>query len=221
MMCTRRRAKKIQDAPVRALRSFLGVRSMSSEGNFEPAPGQSQADGAYPADFGLSRYRSSRMLETYLGDIEYLIREQLWEQAAPLVLALPHICVALADSGLGSSSERYVQWCEAWVAQDEAQPGAAARAEKFRAWCAQSGCSELDASGGVPVEALRRLRLRRLSRAAPPRRRISPGELQAVGAEPEQEACLALLDAVRRWYADSAALDSTVQNNLARLAVLR
>jgi hypothetical protein len=38
---------------------------------------------------------------------------------------------------------------------------------------------------------------------------------------PEQECCVALLEAVRRWYSEWAAFDPTVQNNLARLAVLR
>jgi hypothetical protein len=37
----------------------------------------------------------------------------------------------------------------------------------------------------------------------------------------EREACVALLEAVRLWYSDSASMDAAVQNNLARLAVLR
>jgi hypothetical protein len=73
----------------------------------------------------------------------------------------------------------------------------------------------------VPTRALRRLRLRRNlrtpSRAFPARHsdNLPPQETEAV------ETCTALVEAVRRWYARSACHDTTVQTNLARLAVLR
>jgi hypothetical protein len=75
----------------------------------------------------------------------------------------------------------------------------------------------------VPAAALRRLRLRRLTRATPMRRKSVLSELLRLDAalEPEREAALALVDAVRRWYADRGATDGTVQSNLARLAILR
>jgi hypothetical protein len=55
------------------------------------------------------------MLENYIGDIEYLLREQRFAEAAPLALALPHICAALAHADLVSSRAAYREWCEAWV----------------------------------------------------------------------------------------------------------
>jgi hypothetical protein len=81
-----------------------------------------------------------------------------------------------------------------------------------------------DESGTVvPAAALRRLRLRRLTRATPLRRRSAISDLVRLDAaqEPEREAAIALVDAVRRWYGDRGALDGTVQTNLARLAILR
>ena len=66
---------------------------------------QHEVRGAHrPAPLGVGlRHGSSKMLESYLGDIEYLIRERQWSEAVPLALALPHICGALADPGLRSS----------------------------------------------------------------------------------------------------------------------
>src|SRR5688572_20405127 len=128
---------------------------MSIEGSVGTGTGDPQSGTAHmPANavVHVSRHGSSKMLATYLGDIEYLMREQLWAEAAPLALALPHICVALADASLVSSCERYMQWCESWVAQCESEEAQRARAGLFSAWCDRSGCSELDASAGVPVE---------------------------------------------------------------------
>ncbi len=79
-----------------------------------------------------------------------------------------------------------------------------------------------------PARSSRRRRcascgLRRLTRATPLRRTSAISELVRIEAaqEPEREAAIALVDAVRRWYADRGALDGTVQSNLARLAILR
>jgi len=161
------------------------------------------------------------MLESYLGDIEYLVRERLWPEAVPLALALPHICAALAQHDLVSSRDRYLAWCEEWVRplEDDTSITLPTPEELYR-MAEQHGIErQLGTGEGVPVNALRQLRLRRLSRAAPPRRRVSLGETGASSGAPE--ICAALLDAVRRWYGDAAAGDMTVQTNLARLAVLR
>ena len=48
----------------------------------------------------------------------------------------------------------------------------------YRMACEMS--NELDTLAAVPVEALRQLRLRRLSRAAPPRRRVSLQEMTEI-----------------------------------------
>jgi hypothetical protein len=167
------------------------------------------------------RHGSSKMLESYLGDIEYLIRERQWSEAVPLALPLPHICAALADPGLRSSRAAFLAWCEAWVRPPKSDTSMSALSPDVLYRTASETASELDAIAAVPVEALRQLRLRRLSRAAPPRRRVSLQEMSEIADAPAREACVALLDGVRRWYSDWAALDPTVQNNLARLAVLR
>ncbi len=170
-----------------------------------------------------SRHGSSRMLENYLGDVEYLMREQRFAEAAPLALALPHICAALAHADLVSSRAAYLEWCENWVRPREADTSLAvpSPADLERLAALHGVELELDAGPGVPALALRQLRLRRLSRAAPPRRRGTLPAASDTRDEAAREAAVALLDAVRRWYHDCAARDPIVQTNLARLAVLR
>ncbi|MGH8220512.1 MAG: hypothetical protein ACREUT_18410, partial [Steroidobacteraceae bacterium] len=112
--------------------------------------------------------RSSRMLENYLGDIEYLLREQRFAEAAPLALALPHICSALAHADLASSRAAYREWCEMWVRPREEDTSLATPtpADLERLADMKGVEPELAARPGVPALALRRLRLRRLARAA-------------------------------------------------------
>jgi len=172
-----------------------------------------------------SRRARSRMFDAYLGDIEYLMRERLWAEAVPLALALPHICVALGDVTLRSSPEDYLQWCQDWVRPSRTDTTSTVPTADALFRLAQSRSEVLDdeSETAVPAAALRRLRLRRLTRAAPLRRKSTVSDLLRIDAarEPEREAAIALVDAVRRWYADCGALDDTVQINLARLAVLR
>jgi hypothetical protein len=165
------------------------------------------------------------MLDGYLGDIEYLMRERLWAEAVPLALALPHICVAVGDPGLRSSPGDYLQWCEHWVRPSRTDTSANVPTAEALLRLARSRSEVADDESGtvVPAAALRRLRLRRLTRATPLRRKSAISDLVRLEAaqEPEREAALALVDAVRRWYADRGAMDATVQSNLARLAILR
>jgi hypothetical protein len=169
------------------------------------------------------RHRSSKMLESYLGDVEYLLREGLWGEAEPLALALPHICAALSNLDLASSRERFLEWCEAWVRPPFADTSMTVpKPEELYRLAVQRGAdTPAEQSPSVPVRPLRQLRLRRLSRAAPARRRGTLTDLRGLHEDPAREACVVLLEAVRRWYSDWAAFDVTVQANLARLAVLR
>lgn len=173
--------------------------------------------------FAGPRHGSSRMLESYLGDIEYLMRERQWDEAAPLALALPHICGALAHPDLVSSREAYRKWCEMWVRppQDDTSLSLPSPDELDRMAAERGVERELLDGSGVPAQSLRQLRLRRLSRAALPRRRGAPPAATEAGDGAVREACVALIDSVRRWYADWAAGSTVVQTNLARLAVLR
>jgi hypothetical protein len=165
------------------------------------------------------------MLDAYLGDIEYLMRERLWTEAVPLALALPHICVAISDPALRSSPHDYLEWCQNWVRPSRTDSTATVPPADALFRLAQSRSEQADDESGtvVPAAALRRLRLRRLTRATPLRRKNILSDLVRVDAaqEPEREAAIVLVDAVRRWYADRGALDVTVQSNLARLAILR
>ncbi|MEJ0004958.1 MAG: hypothetical protein WDM77_00815 [Steroidobacteraceae bacterium] len=114
----------------------------------------------------------SRMLDAYLGDIEYLMRERLWAEAVPLALTLPHICAAISDPTLRSSPEDYLQWCQNWVRPSRTDTTATVPTADALFRLAQARAEVLDDESGtvVPAAALRRLRLRRLSRATPLRR---------------------------------------------------
>ena len=191
----------------------IEVRSQSESPSIKPAL----------AAHAMARRRSSRMLENYLGDIEYLLREQCFSEAAPLALALPYICSALEHDELASSRAAYRDWCESWVRapEDETSPEPPAPADLERLADLYGVERELSAQPGVPALALRRLRLRRLSRAAPVRHRGTVPAASDSREEAAREASVALCDAARRWYHDCAARDTVVQSNLARLAVLR
>ncbi|HTT03570.1 MAG TPA: hypothetical protein VMG11_15930 [Steroidobacteraceae bacterium] len=169
------------------------------------------------------RHGSSKMLESYLGDIEYLVRERLWGEAAPLALALPHICAALAHPAMQSSREQFLHWCESWVRPPLSDTTMSVPTpEQIYALANERGVAhEIESRPGVPTRPLRQLRLRRLARAAPMRRQVSAADVIDWDDEPAREACIALLEGVRRWYSECAARDPTVQTNLARLAVLR
>ncbi|MGH8149040.1 MAG: hypothetical protein ACRETB_03540 [Steroidobacteraceae bacterium] len=186
---------------------------------------ESSAEGSLPASVvhAAERPQSSRMLESYLADIEYLMRAQLWTRAAVLALALPHICAALSSADLVSSVDAYRAWCENWVRplRNDTSLTAPSTDELERIAAEYAVEPELVHQAGVPVRALRQLRLRRLSRAALPRGRAPLALAAEASSERASEACRALLRAVRRWYRDWAARDPVSQTNLARLAVLR
>ena len=188
-----------------------------------PAP--DRGAGSATRDRPNSRRGRSRMLDGYLADIEYLMRERLWSEAVPLALALPHICVAIGNSALRSSPDEYLKWCQHWVRPLRTDTTSTVPTPDTLFRLAQSRSEAPDDESGTvfPEAALRQLRLRRLTRATPFRRKSAISDLVRIDAaqEPDREAAIALVDAVRRWYADRGALDGTVQTNLARLAILR
>ncbi len=188
-------------------------------------PAAERGAGSASRDRTNSRRGRSRMLDAYLGDIEYLMRERLWAEAIPLALALPHICVAVGNTALRSSPDDYLQWCQDWVRPPRTDTTATVPTADavFRLAQSRSGVADDESGTVVPAAALRRLRLRRLTRAMPLRRKSAISDLVRIDAaqDPERLAAIALIDAVRRWYADRGALDGTVQSNLARLAILR
>jgi hypothetical protein len=166
---------------------------------------------------------SSRMLAGYLTDIEQLLDEQHRDAALREAFDLPRIAVALTDPQLRCSGEQVKTWCEQWIGP----PGPERRAHTLDYERVGRNVSERVTQQGaagpesVPTRALRRLRLRRYLRtpsrgfSATHSENLAPQETEAV------EMCTALVEAARRWYARSACHDTTVQTNLARLAVLR
>ncbi len=166
---------------------------------------------------------SSRMLARYLTDIEQLLDEQLGEAALRDAFDLPRIAVALTDPELRCSGERMKTWCQQWIRPSGGEPRAGGldyervgRSVSERV--TREGAADPET---VPTRALRRLQLRRHVRTATRgfsilrSKNLAPQEAEMV------DICTALVEAARRWYARSACHDTTVQANLARLAVLR
>jgi hypothetical protein len=165
---------------------------------------------------------SSRMLASYLSDIELLLEEQRWETALREAFDLPQIAAALSDPRMQISVDRVQAWCEEWVKHGE---DAEVTVEGDLNRIIQLVCERADraslANESVPALALRRLRLHRLQRTR--HRGFKAGPLALLGPEAADTAqiCTTLVQAARRWYAQSACHDAIVQANLARLAVLR
>ncbi len=163
---------------------------------------------------------SSRMLTSYLSDIEQLLDEQRWEAALREAFDLPQIAVALSDGHLSVSSERIKSWCDEWIRPTD--PDRNARGADYERACSTVLSRTVqDDRANVPSLALKRLRLRRHARTPP--RGFSSERSDTLGPEANSaiDTCSILVEAVRRWYAHSAVHDPIVQANLARLAVLR
>jgi hypothetical protein len=164
---------------------------------------------------------SSKMLITYLADIEQMLDEQSWDAAVRDSVDLPSIAVALADPQLRSSSERIEKWFADWVHPDETDSDfRGVDHERISKMLLERVTSD-DRKAGVPAQALRRLRLRRLARTPPSR--FAPDRIRIPDGEGNDAAdmCKVLVEAVSRWYAHAGCSDPVVQANLGRLAILR
>jgi hypothetical protein len=161
------------------------------------------------------------MFASYLADIERLLEAQRRDVALREALDLPRLAVALADPGLRCTDEQVKTWCEEWIRPPDADRDAQGLDYERLTRNIIERLSQRPGTETVPMQALRRLQLRRHAREAP--RGFSAWRIQEL---PPREAemvqmCSALLEAARRWYARSAVRDTVVQANLARLAVLR
>jgi len=166
---------------------------------------------------------SSRMVASYLTDVEKLLEAHCFDAALCEAYDLPRIAVALTDPMLHSSGEQQIDWCERWIRPEDARKDGGGLDYDSLRRAVRAHLESTPAQGhlSVPSRALRRLRLRRHVRTAPrgfPQPASGAGGSEAGGAA---QVCTALVEAARRWYARSACHDSIVQANLARLAVLR
>ena len=164
---------------------------------------------------------SSRMIASYLTDIEQMLDEHRWDAALREASDLPRIAVALADPGLRSPGEQVKDWCRQWVRL----PPARRQATDTDTERLARGVTERAVPGAerepIPTRALRRLQLRRHVRTPQRGFAAKRGEGVPEAATETEQLGAALVEATRRWYARSGVHDATVQGNLARLAVLR
>jgi len=164
---------------------------------------------------------SSRMLTGYMSYIEQLLDERQWETALREALDLPPIAVALGDPQLTLSGERLKSWCDEWIRPENPDLNArCAEYEKVSATILARKMGEEETTA-VPSRALKRLRLMRLVRTPPRGFTATRSGTLAPEGNNAIETCNTIVEAARRWYAQSAVHDKTVQANLARLAVLR
>jgi len=164
---------------------------------------------------------SSRMLATYLADVEQNLDEHRWEMALRDVVDLPRIAVALTDPELRSSREQCAAWCEQWVRPSTAAANDSGIDHEHICRVLDEKSDDVTASAAVPSLALKRLRLRRHARNAPRGFNSSRTSKENRDEADTFAICTAVVEAVRRWYAHCAVHDATAQANLARLAVLR
>jgi hypothetical protein len=153
------------------------------------------------------------MLDTYLSDVGHRLAAGQLDAAKALAANLPHIAVALSDVNLQSSSEAYRAWCDRWVAP-------ARDTAEYDSWCTEASPASADFVQGVPFNAIQSLRLRRGVREMPSPQIPPLSEMKAEEL-PQAELCDVLLHAARAWYSTQGRHDSIVQENLARLGVLR
>ena len=166
---------------------------------------------------------SSRMVASYITDVEKLLEAQCWDEALCEAYDLPRIAVALTDPTLHSSGEQQVTWCERWI-----QPGGEEDESEGLDYetLRRTVCEHLESHPArghlsVPARALRRLRMSRHVRTTPRGFFHQSHGTETPEAGRTAQICTALVEAARRWYARSACHDTVVQANLARLAVLR
>lgn len=183
----------------------------------EPQAAAETATASHPAP------SSSRMVASYLTDVEQLLEAQRWDAALCEAYDLPRIAVALTDPTLQSSGEQQKTWCEQWIrpAADEHASDDHDYEQVCRAVCEHIEHQEAAGPKSIPARALRRLRLRRHVRTAPRGFFHEPNPADDPEAGESARICAALVDAARRWYARSACHNTIVQANLAKLAILR
>jgi hypothetical protein len=163
------------------------------------------------------------MVASFLSDVETLLEDQHWDAALNQAFDLPRIAVALTDPKLHSSDEQQRSWCEEWIRPIGTHDDPEGLDYEFvrRTVVERLTREQNGATPPVPARALRRLQLRRHVRTQP--RGFAPVCARPRDPKASEIAliCTALVEAARRWYARSAVHDLIVQENLARLAVLR
>jgi hypothetical protein len=193
------------------------------EKGMQDEPNRERTARANPTALGSSASvapSASRMLTAYLSDIEQLLDEQRWDAAVREALDLPLIAVALSDPQLRTSGEGVKTWCDEWIRPEESDRNVDGGDYEQVSAAAVAHASH-EGPPMVPFLPLKRLRLRRHARTPP--RGFSYGRTGSLDAQGRNAmtVCTILVEAARRWYAQGAVHDSTVQVNLARLAVLR
>src|SRR5215469_4453293 len=100
---------------------------------------------------------SSRMVASYLTDVEKLLEAQRWDAALCEAYDLPRIAVALTDPTLQSSGEQQKNWCEEWLrpAGDEDASDNLDYERVCRTVCEHIAHEDAAAPKSIPARALR------------------------------------------------------------------
>jgi hypothetical protein len=158
----------------------------------------------------------SKMLGVYLDDVDQLVRAEEPEKALRLAVMLPHIIAALQDPVLRGSCAAADAWVDQWLVVDGGDERLAALEPCWHRNCVPGAANSATMEAGI-----KQLRLRRH-----PRESIAAsfaGSEYALAAAPDSDLRLAydVVSAAREWYSESGLDEPRVQENLARLAILR
>ena len=120
----------------------------------EPQAASETATAPHPAP------SSSRMMASYLTDVEQLLEAQRWDAALCEAYDLPRIAVALTDPTLQSSGEQQKTWCEQWIrpAEDDDAGDGLDYTQVCRAVCEHLEHQDAAGPKSIPARALRRRR---------------------------------------------------------------
>jgi hypothetical protein len=162
-------------------------------------------------------YRSlSKMLGVYLDDIDQLVRAEESDKAWRLATLLPHVAAALEDPVLRGSCEAADAWVDRWLSPEGGEEGLRALRPNWHRDCVPGAVNSPTMEAGI-----KQLRLRRHPRES---LRAAHGDVSyefAPAAGTELRLAHDVAAATRDWYLETGLDSPRVQENLARLAILR
>jgi hypothetical protein len=164
-----------------------------------------------------SGYRSvSKMLGVYLDDIDQLVRAEEGDKALRLAALLPHVIAALEDPVLRGSCAAADAWVDRWLSPAGGEESLVALRPHWHRACVPGAVNSPTMEAGI-----KQLRLRRHPRESLAGAHGDIGYELAPAAGSDLRLARDVAVAAREWYAEFGLDAPRVQENLARLAILR